>query len=374
MQMSDFAWVPDLRMVIAVAAGLGAAIYCTVILRKYVRLVIEVMDNQAWVPENGNGELGPWIGEEVQFRASDGQVLSGVLMRGARGKHVRRERGAVIFAHEFASDRSIATRYCSPLVDQGYDVFAFDFRGHGASPAQPGYHPRQWPTDRETADLSAAIHYVRDYLVEQNRPPRIALFGLSRGACTAIIAARQHKEVCAIISDGAYSSDMATEYFMRRFAPIFARLRFIAKCHPPVFWTLMRVLVFREYGRRSGCNFPSVRKAIARMDRMPILFIHGEKDSYIPVAHCQTLYDLAHGPKAIWIVPDARHNQCVKVDAPGYFHSIIHFLDEHLSAGHAVARLAPSRVRRHDPSVSASAPSLVPSLVASQREQTATAV
>lgn len=375
MQIFDMAWVPNLWVMTAIALGLGLGIYSIAIIRKYVRVVIEVMDNQAWVPENTNGDSGTWIGEEVRFHATDGHPLSGVYMRGSRSNQARRkDRGTVIFAHEFGSDRCIASRYCRPLVDQGFDVLALDFRGHGASPSQPGYRPRQWPSDRETADLSGAIQFVRDDLARQNRPPRIALFGLSRGACSAMLAARDHKEICAIVSDGAYSTDTATEFFMRRFATIFARLQFIARCHPPVFWRLMRVLVFREYQRRSGCNFPSVRKAISRMGRMPVLFIHGEKDSYIPVAQCQALYDLAYGPKTLWIVPDARHNQCVRVEPAGYFRRIIDFLDEHVSAEHAPARVVPSRVRRHETPVSAGSPALVPSLVSAQREQTATAV
>ncbi len=377
MQIFDFAWVPDLRVLIAFVVGLGVAAYCIAILRKYVRIAIEVMDSQAWVPENGNGngDPGSWIGEEIQFIATDGYPLSGVFMRGSQNNQGRRkERGAVIFAHEFASDRSIANRYCSPLVEQGFDVLAFDFRGHGTSAAQAGYQPRQWPTDHETADMSGAIHFVRDELIKQNRPPRIALFGLSRGACSAILAAPDHREVCAIVADGAYSSDTAIEFFMRRFATIFARLRFIARNHPPVFWKLMRVLVFREYRRRLRCNFPSVRKAIKRMGRMPVLFIHGEKDSYIPVAQCQGLYDLAHGPKALWIVPDARHNQCVKIDRAGYFRRIVDFLDEHVSADFVSARVAPSRMRRHDIPVSVPSTTLMPARAPSQREPSATAV
>jgi|CXWL01.1.fsa_nt_gi pimeloyl-ACP methyl ester carboxylesterase len=367
MHFFDFAWVPDPRIFIAMAAGLGVTVYCIAIIRKYVRIVIDVMDNQAWVPENGNGDLGAWVGREVQFSATDGHPLCGVYMRGARSNRARRkERGAVIFAHEFASDRSIATRYCRPLAEQGFDVLAFDFRGHGASTGQAGYHPRQWPSDRETADMSGAIQFVSDYLVGQNRPPRIALFGLSRGACSAILAAPKHGEVCAIVADGAYSSDTATEYFMKRFATIFARLRFIARSHPPVFWKLMRVLLFREYRRRSGCNFPSVRKAIMCMGRMPVLFIHGEKDSYIPVAQSQGLYDLAHGPKSIWIVPDARHNQCVKIDPAGYFRRIVGFLDEHVSTEHFPVHVSPAWVRCYDPSVTVPSSSLAPTLVSSQ--------
>lgn len=375
MHYFQFAGFPDLRVLIAIALGIGMAAYCIAILRKYVRIIIQVMDNQAWVPENGNGDTGVWIGEEVSFKAADGHPLSGVLMRGARTGQARCvARGAVIFAHEFASDSSIATRYCKPLTDKGFDVLAFDFRGHGASAGQDGYHPRQWPSDRETADLSGAICFVRDWLVQQRRTPRIALFGLSRGACSAILAAGAHPEVCAIVSDGAYSSDTATEFFMKRFATIFARLRFIAKNHPPIFWKLLRVLLFREYRRRSGCNFPSVRKAIHRLGRKPLLFIHGEKDSYIPVAQCQALYDVAYGPKSLWIVPNARHNQCVKIDPAGYFRRITDFLDEHVSTEQVPARIIPSRVRRHDTPVSVPSTTLVPNIVSSQREHTATAV
>src|SRR5262245_32607235 len=153
MNMPDISFMIDDYVVLGVSLGAGAIIYCVHILRKYVRVVVDVMDNQAWVPENGNGEPVQWLGEEVQFRAIDGHPLCGVLMRGAKGKREPWARGVVIFAHEYASDRSIAARYCQPLTQHGFDVLAFDFRGHGGSPNEAGYHPRQWPSDRETADL-----------------------------------------------------------------------------------------------------------------------------------------------------------------------------------------------------------------------------
>jgi hypothetical protein len=259
-------------------------------------------------------------------------------------------------------------------VERGYDVFAFDFRGHGASPGETGYHPRQWPSDRETADLDGAISYVRRHLTDRRRPIRIALFGLSRGASTALLTAPQHEDIGAIVSDGAYSSDLATEYFMRRFAAIFARLPFIAKWHPAIFWRLMRSLVFREYRRRSGCRFLFVRQALRRMGRMPILFIHGEMDSYIPIAHGHALYDTAYGPKSLWIVPNARHNQCLRSDPAGYFARIVRFLDEHLAVERAPARPTPSRIRQLEPAVTVPATTYVPALSPTQREPTATAV
>lgn len=378
MQLFDGAGATLILVFAALVVLLIAALFGYRLLRRYVHIIIELMDNQAWVPENGNGngngESSQWLREDLSFRATDGHPLAGCLMRGAQGAKARwQERGVVIFAHEFASDRSIAQRYCRFLLEAGFDVFALDFRAHGSSPSQDGYRPRQWPTDRETADLRGAIQLVREMLHREQRPVRIGLFGLSRGACTAFLAAAEEPDICAIVADGAYSSDTTMEYFMRRFATIFARVRVVAENHPPAFWKLMRMLLFREYGRRSACKFPSVRKTLRGIDRLPVFFIHGEKDSYIPIFQSQFLYDLARGPKSIWIVPEARHNQCMKTDPEGYARRIVSFLNEHVSVEARTSRISKARIRRLEPSTSP-APSLVPSLVSAHCETSATTV
>ena len=237
----------------------------------------------------------------------------------------------VVFGHEFGSDRTSCLRYCRPLLDAGYDVFAFDFRGHGLSAPEEGYRPRQWPSDRERADMLGAIVFVSEYLEQHDRPRGIGLFGISRGGGAAILAAAEVDNVRAIVTDGAFSSDTTLEYLMRRFATIFARIRVVAKNHPPVFWRFLRWLLFRECHRKFGCRFPSVRKAVVRMGAKPILLIHGEKDSYIPIAQSQMLYDLAPGPKALWIVPGAKHNQSVIVRPEEYARRLTSFFDEHLT-------------------------------------------
>jgi pimeloyl-ACP methyl ester carboxylesterase len=375
MQLSDGAGTTLMVVLTALILILTVVFLGYRLLRRYVHIIIEVMDNQAWVPENGNGnsDSGPWLGEEVSFSAADGHPLTGSLMRGATGPRSRwMERGIIIFAHEYGSDRSSAQRYCRFLVDSGFDVFALDFRGHGGSPPQASYRPRQWPTDRETADMRGAIRYVKELLRKEDRPNHIGLFGLSRGACSAIVASAEEPDVRAIVADGAYSSDTAMEFFMRRFATIFARIRVVAENHPPIFWKLMRTMLFREYARRSSCVFPSVRKTLQGLSRMPVLFIHGEKDSYIPIAQSQFLYDLARGPKSIWIVPDARHNQCMKIDPAGYARRIVQFLSEHVSLEARTTRISKARFRVLEPA--SAAPSLVPSLVSAQFDTSATTV
>jgi pimeloyl-ACP methyl ester carboxylesterase len=237
----------------------------------------------------------------------------------------------VIFAHEFGSVRSSCLRYCESLLDAGYDLFSFDFRGHGVSAPESDYRPRHWTSDREKADMLGAIAYVTSWLEEQGRPRAVGLFGISRGAGAAILSAEESNDVNAIVVDGAFSSDTLIEYMLKRFATTFARIQVVARNHPPFVWRVLRWMLFRDCARRFNCRFPSLRSVVPRLDKTPILFIHGEKDSYIPVAQSEDLFRLARGPKDLWIVKGAKHNQGVLTAPREYARRIIAFYDAHLA-------------------------------------------
>ncbi len=324
---TDWTWVAMLTLGITAAVAL-LLVYPAMVLRKYVRILIHIMDDVAPVVENGNGEGPKLEGEKVSFRATDGHGLEGVILS---GQTTGAKLGMVVFAHEFGSDRSSCQRYCRPLLEAGYDVFGFDFRGHGASPSEPGYRPRQWPSDREQADMLGAIAFIGCWLEQHDRSRDVGLFGISRGGGAAILASIGIPAVKAIVTDGAFSSDAAIEYLMRRFATIFAKIRVVAENHPPTFWRFLRWLLFRECRRKFHCTFPSVRKAVVKLKRKPMLLIHGEKDSYIPIAQSQALYEVARGPKYLWAVPNASHNQGIMVQPKEYARQVLRFFGEHLA-------------------------------------------
>jgi uncharacterized protein len=382
-------WGSSLAIVAAIAVvALLLLIYPAMVLRKYVRIMINILDEHAEVEENCNGRNGlSLVHENVSLSATDGHPLKGVILS-ARGQHAEIQlngngknghngtngnshrptapttanpppayRGTIVFAHEFGSVRTSCMRFCRPLLRAGYDVFAFDFRGHGESPSEEGYKPRQWVSDREQADMAGAIAFITSHLEKQGHPRNIGLFGLSRGAGASILGAVKCDDVRAIVTDGAFSSDTALEYLMRRFATVFARIRIVAENHPPAFWRFLRWLLFLECRRKFKCRFPSVRKAMRKLGPRPILFIHGEKDSYIPVAQSQILYDRALGPKSLWMVPGAKHNCAVSVRPDEYAQRVIAFLDEYL----AVATPAPSiRVQRMPQPTTVIKPSPIP--------------
>lgn len=297
------------------------------VLRRYVNLIINIFDDTPPPLSMDLRDYDRLEGKSVVFRAFDGHALQGMLLD---GKPQQARRGMIVFAHEYGSNAYSCSRYCRPLLEAGYDVFTFDFRGHGQSGGEEGYKPRQWASDRELADMLGAIAFVEDYLERHDYPREIGLFGISRGGAAAILASVDVGSVKAILTDGAFSSDSTLEYLMKRWVSIFAKVRLIYENHPPAFWRFLRWLTFRECRRRFNCRYPSVRKAIGRIPNTPIFLIHGERDSYIPVAQSQMLYDLAGEKKYLWIVPRAKHNQCVIQAPQEYARRTVRFFDEHL--------------------------------------------
>lgn len=313
---------------LTIPVGMLLLVYPLMILRRYVRIVLNILDDYSPLPENGH-ELHPRFGEaEVSFHAADGHRLRGIIIPHRLSGPAR---GMVLFAHEFGSVRASCMRYCHSLLDAGYDLFSFDFRGHGLSAPEQGYHPRHWPSDREEADMLGAIAFITYWLERQGRPRAVGLFGISRGAGAAILAAVNADDVRAVAVDGAFSSDTLIEYHMKRLATTFARIHVVARNHPPAVWRILRWMLFRDCARRFNCRFPSVRKVVARLKDTPILFIHGEKDSYIPVAQSEALYKLAPEPKDLWVVPGAKHNQSVLTAPEEYARRLVQFYDRHLT-------------------------------------------
>jgi len=48
-------------------------------------------------------------------------------------------------------------------------------------------------------------------------------------------------------------------------------------------------------------------EAAARIAPIPFLVVHGDRDPYFPVEHAQQLYEAAHEPKELWVVPGFGH-------------------------------------------------------------------
>lgn len=315
-------------MVAIVSTIVTLVVLPVLIIMKYVRISLNIMRTTKPPLSRGPLDFVRLVGEGVRFPAFDGLPLNGMIVRG--NPDVPR-RGMVIFAHEFCSDMHSCARYCRPLEQCGYDILTFDFRAHGQTEADADYTPRQWVSDREVHDMRGALAFASHWLRERGLSEEVGILGISRGACAAILATAEFPNVRCVVADGAFSTDTSIEYFMKRWAYIFATVRVVYENHPPGFWRFLRWAMMLFARREFRCSFPSVRKSLARMTPRPMLFIHGEKDSYLPVEQSRRLYALAGQPKYLWIASGARHNQTVILHAERYAQLTTDFFDRHLA-------------------------------------------
>jgi len=330
-------WFQEHWAVVAIALTcVSLVVFAVLLLAKYVRICLNIFVDTPPPLSMGPLDFQPIHGEIVRFRSFDGTSLRGMHIHTPNRKAVK---GTIVFCHEYGSDMYSCARYTRPLIEAGFDVFTFDYRGHGQSSHTPKYKPLQWPSDKELGDTLGACAYVESCLEAEGRPRQIGLFGISRGAGSGLLAAANDPNIKAVLCDGAFATDTTLTSLMKRWAYIFAKVKLVYEHHPDWFWSLMLWLMMIPAQRRLGCRYPSVRKALRDMQPRPILFIHGQKDSYIREEQTRLLHGDAPEPKYLWIAESAKHNQSVIVHPQLYAQRTTAFFRRHV-AGEVTAEPA----------------------------------
>src|SRR6516162_9711804 len=152
--------------------------------------------------------------EEVRFPSADGLTLSGCYLRA-----VPPRRGVILFGLEFGSNRWACRSYCEHLIENGFDVFAFESRNQGTSDALPGYDPLQWVTEYEVRDAEAALTYLK---AQPDADPRgVGVFGISKGAGACLLAAAGDPSVRCFVTDGVFAAFTTLVPYMRQWIRIY---------------------------------------------------------------------------------------------------------------------------------------------------------
>ncbi|WP_308737698.1 alpha/beta hydrolase [Paenibacillus sp. AR247] len=85
---------------------------------------------------------------------------------------------------------------------------------------------------------------------------------------------------------------------------------------------------------RAGYSFgeASALKQVART-KLPILFIHGDRDTFVPYAMLHRLVDAAVGDKEVYVVQGASHANAYFVDKKEYERRIRQFIGRYIRLG-----------------------------------------
>jgi pimeloyl-ACP methyl ester carboxylesterase len=304
-------------------AALGLAVISRVAV--WIRTAMNIFLDRSIPVTGAPRDYEPAEGDLVTFLSRDGHTLTGMFVDGpADGPG----RGLVLFCHEFGSDMTSAGRYARALVRAGYTVFAFDFRGHGRSPAPADFEPRHWPSHHEVNDVLAAVAFVRDRL--GLGAAGLGVLGISRGASAAIIAAALSPHIRCLALDSAFSTDTSIDHLIVRWARVYTSLKVDKYGRPIWLCRFLRAVMLLYVELKLRCRYPSALRALARLERVPMLFIMGDRDTYSPVREQRILFDAKPGEKEFWVCPNAKHNQAVAADPRTYAEKVVGFFDRHL--------------------------------------------
>ncbi|MFC1679454.1 alpha/beta hydrolase [Elusimicrobiota bacterium] len=237
--------------------------------------------------------------ETVRFPSLDDTALYGYLFR-AEGE----PQGTVVFFHGNHGNVTEHFSLATFLLESGFDVLAFDYRGFGASEGVP--------TPAGTIrDGLAAVRYARSRARDSERA--VGVFGQSLGGAIALEVAAREGAVRGAVIESTFTSS-------REIAAATLRRSWILR---PLARPLARLMLSRGYEPQERIGFLSPR---------PVLLIHGDRDSTIPSDMAERLLSRASEPKALWVVKGAGHLGCRKVAGKDYEDRIAGFFARAFSA------------------------------------------
>lgn len=230
--------------------------------------------------------------EDVKFKSADGTELHGWFMPAKAGAKLAK--GTVVFSHGNAGSVAHHLGFVDWLMRENYNVLLYDYRAFGKS---KGTISRKGIIE----DVQAAFAYIvtrKD--VDANK---LISFSHSLGGAKSIaaIGMKPIKGLRAVIVDGGFASyrDMA-----------------------------------RQKAGQLGANMTTDElSALGYVDKIapvPLLIVHGTKDTMVPISQGEKLFAKAKQPKTFFRVKGGSHTDSLGRNNGEYRRKMLVWLDKAL--------------------------------------------
>ncbi len=233
--------------------------------------------------------------EDAQLVADDGTLLRGWLIPASAAK------ATVIYCHGYAEHRGQVLSLLCPLVENGYNVVAFDLRGHGQSQG----HTLGFGT-AEMKDLQAICRLARERFPQKP----LLLVGVSYGAALVLQTLPDLEHVQGAWVDSSYAR---IDWLWERQLTLLPRpLRSEAA---ELAWRWV------AWDSRSQQLPPHPIESLGHV-HVPLAFCHWKKDPLTPFSDAVLLYRTYQGPKErYWVdqplswglTPEGRRQYCLRL-------------------------------------------------------------
>lgn len=221
--------------------------------------------------------------EEVKFSSINGKNIYGWKV------NANPEFPTLILVHGWGRNIERMLPYLKKLCCRGFNMLAFDARGHGNS-----QEDGPMTMVKFAEDINSAVEFVLSNENQKNKS--ISLIGLSIGGASSILAASRDPRIQKVVTVGAFAhpKDVMAKQLTDRHVPYYP---FIS-------------LFFKFIKWRTGIHFdeiaPENNIGKAKAD---FLLIHGEDDVIVPLE--QGLRLKKAQPKVeLWVLPKRGHSNC----------------------------------------------------------------
>ncbi|TGL44845.1 alpha/beta hydrolase [Leptospira perdikensis] len=189
------------------------------------------------------------------------------------------------------------------LVNHGYELIVFDYRGYGESEGEP-----------DPDDILEDSNLVLEFALEETREKgsKLIVYGQSLGGAVAMRSVadwKQKNDVVLLCIDGSFPS-----------------YREVAK-------QTMNNVLFPPIGNLFAWLFhddTSPRDSIAKLSPIPLLIIHGTDDNVVFFENGKQIFGLAGEPKVFWEIRGGGHVDWMNLGRSKFAKDFLVLLNRHL--------------------------------------------
>ena len=217
-----------------------------------------------------------------------------------------------IVVHGYGGSGKLMSDKSKYFYDMGYNVLIPDLRGHGKS--EGDYIGMGW---KDRLDIISWINFI----IKENPNAEIVLHGTSMGAATVLMTSGENlpSNVKAIVADCAYTSAW-DEFSYQLETYLKVPSSYILNV------TNMVTKLKAGYSLKEASALECVKKAT-----VPILYIHGDKDKFVPYSMMDKLYDATISPKEKLTIEGGEHANSDLVSPFLYWLTIEDFINQYVT-------------------------------------------
>ena len=253
-----------------------------------------------------------WLIKDSNYEDTYITSFDGLKLHGYKVLNEKNTNKWVIIVHGYTSEGELFSSKAKHFYEMGYNVLVPDLRAHGKS--EGDYIGMGWDDRLDIIDWAK-------YIIKSNPNAEIVLHGTSMGSATVLMASGEDlpKNIKAIVADCGYTS--VWEQFSYQLKDLFDLPSF-----PVMNISDIVARIRAGYSISEASAISQVKKS-----KTPILYIHGDKDTFVPYYMMDELYNSTSSEKEKLTVKGAEHANADLVNPDLYWNTIKDFTNKYIS-------------------------------------------